>query len=110
MYIEPLLYSQSKAAHSTIVYLLYTIYTIYILYILYTILYTISAALCGNMVANGYKQKLNTYICCLIIFFIFPGICNENQYKCDDGAGCYSKVSYIWLLVVGIIHDVSRLT
>ena len=71
MYIEPLLYSQSKAAHSTIVYLLYTIYTIYILYILYTILYTISAALCGNMVANGYKQKLNTYICCLIIFLYF---------------------------------------
>ena len=43
-------------------------------------------------------------------FFILPGICNENQYKCDDGAGCYSKVTCIWLLVFGIIHDVSSST
>ena len=85
-------YSQSKAVHSTIV------------------IVVSSAAMCGKMVANGYKQKLNTCICCLIIFCTFPGICNENQYKCDDGAGCYSKVTYIWLLVVGIIHDVSSLT
>ena len=53
MYIEQLLYSQSKAAHSTIV------------------IVASSAALCGKMVANGYKQKLNTYICCLIIFLYF---------------------------------------
>ena len=55
MYIEQLLYSQSKAAHSTIV------------------IVVSSAALCGKMVANGYKQKLNTYIhvCCLIIFLYF---------------------------------------
>ena len=53
MYIEQLLYSQSKAAHSTIV------------------LVASSAALYGKMVANGYKQKLNTYICCLIIFLYF---------------------------------------
>ena len=53
MYIEQLLYSQSKAAHSTIVIVLS------------------SAAMCGKMVANGYKQKLNTYICCLIIFLYF---------------------------------------